>query len=301
MTVLITGATGMIGQELVKLLHQNNITVHYLSTSLSKLKSDINYKGFYWNPKNNEIDPNAFENVTTIFHLAGATVAKKWTKAYKEEILESRILPTNVLFNFLKENKNKVTQLISASAIGIYPHSYTSIHSENSTEIDKSFLGNVVHQWEKTVDDFESLSIIVTKIRIGIVLSEKGGAFEKMVMPIKFGLGAAFGTGFQYQSWIHIDDLVSIFYYTMKHQLAGIFNAVAPHPVTNLEMTKTIAKKLKRPLWMPNLPKFLMKIILGEMHQLVFSSQHVSALKILNTGFQFKFATIEKAVHNLLK
>lgn len=301
MKVLITGATGMIGQELVKVLHQNNVKVNYLSTTKDKLVNQENYKGFYWNPNLNEIDLNAFDGVSVIYHLAGATVAKRWTSLYKKEILDSRILPTRLLLETLKNNPNKVTQIISASAIGIYPSSLGAIYNEENKGVDDSFLGKVVEQWEKEVDAFEVLDILITKIRIGIVLSSKGGALPQMVTPIKYGVGAAFGSGEQYQSWIHIEDLVNIFYYAQVSELKGIYNAVAPHPVTNSTMTKEIAKVLKRPLWLPNIPKFIMKLILGEMYILVFSSQSVSALKILNQGYQYKYATIEKALLNILK
>ncbi|WP_339834299.1 TIGR01777 family oxidoreductase [uncultured Flavobacterium sp.] len=301
MKVLITGATGMIGQELVKVLHENNVKVNYLSTSNDKLVTKENYKGFYWNPTTNEIDINAFDGVSVIYHLAGATVAKRWTSSYKKEILDSRTIPTRLLFSTLEKNPNKVTQIISASAIGIYPNSLGAIYNEENTGVDDSFLGEVVQKWENEVDAFKKLTILVTKIRIGIVLSNKGGALPQMVTPIKYGVGAAFGSGKQYQSWIHVEDLVNIFYYTQVSELDGIYNAVAPHPVTNSSMTKEIAKVLKRPLWLPNIPKFVMKMMLGEMYILVFSSQSVSALKILNQGYQFKYATLEKALTNLLK
>lgn len=291
----------MIGQELVKVLRQNHVKIHYLSTSREKLVHSENYKGFYWNPKENEIDVNAFEGVSVIYHLAGATVAKRWTSSYKKEILESRIVPTQLLYSTLEKNPNEVNQIISASAIGIYPDSLGAIYNEENKGVDDSFLGEVVQRWETEVDAFKKLNCKVTKIRIGIVLSNKGGALPKMVTPIKYGLGAAFGSGKQYQSWIHIEDLAAIFYYTLVSELDGIYNAVAPHPVTNATLTKEIARVLKRPLWLPNIPKFLMKIVLGEMHILVYSSQSVSALKILNEGYQFKFASVEKALDNLLK
>ena len=301
MTVLITGATGLVGQELVNLLLQNGHNVHYLSTSKSKLVTNTNYKGFYWNPKNAEIDTNALTDVEVIIHLAGANVAKKWTTAYKEEIIESRVLSTQLLYQTLQKNSHQVKQIISASAVGIYPDSLTNIYHETDLDIDVSFLGNVVKQWENEVSQFEKLEIIVSKIRIGIVLAKKGGALQEMAKPIKYGVGAAFGSGEQYQSWIHVQDLVAIFQFVMENQLAGIYNGVAPYPVTNSELTKAIAKTLGKPLFLPNIPKFVMKLILGEMHQILFSSQHVSCRKLLDLKYQFKFASLDKALNDLLK
>ena len=301
MTVLITGATGLVGQELVNLLLQNGHNVHYLSTSKSKLVTNTNYKGFYWNPKNAEIDTNALTDVEVIIHLAGANVAKKWTTAYKEEIIESRVLSTQLLYKTLQKNSHQVKQIISASAVGIYPDSLTDIYHETDLDIDVSFLGNVVKQWENEVSQFEKLEIIVSKIRIGIVLAKNGGALQEMAKPIKYGVGAAFGSGEQYQSWIHVQDLVAIFQFVMENQLAGVYNGVAPYPVTNSELTKAIAKTLGKPLFFPNIPKFVMKLILGEMHQILFSSQHVSCRKLLDENFQFKFASLDKALNDLLK
>ena len=301
MTVLITGATGLVGQELVSLLLQNGFTVHYLSTSKSKLVSQNNYKGFYWNPKTSEIDLNALTDVEVIVHLAGASVAKKWTPSYKQEIIESRVLSTRLLYKTLQKNLHQVKQIVSASAIGIYPNDLNYIYHETDNKVDNSFLGNVVQQWEEEVNQFEKLQIKVAKIRIGIVLAKNGGALQEMVKPIKMGVGAAFGSGEQYQSWIHIQDLVGIFQFVIQNQLSGVFNGVAPYPVTNAELTKAIAKTLGKPLFLPNIPQFVMKLILGEMHQILFSSQHVSCRKLLDLKYQFKFASLDKALCDLLK
>lgn len=301
MTVLITGATGLVGQELVSLLLQNGFTVHYLSTSKSKLVSQNNYKGFYWNPKTSEIDLNALTDVEVIVHLAGASVAKKWTPSYKQEIIESRVLSTRLLYKTLQKNLHQVKQIVSASAIGIYPNDLNYIYHETDNKVDNSFLGNVVQQWEEEVSQFDKLNIKVAKIRIGIVLAKNGGALQEMVKPIKMGVGAAFGSGEQYQSWIHIQDLVTIFQFVIQNQLSGVFNGVAPYPVTNAELTKAIAKTLGKPLFLPNIPQFVMKMILGEMYQILFSSQHVSCRKLLDLKYQFKFASLDKALSDLLK
>lgn len=301
MTILITGATGLVGQELVSLLLQNGHTVHYLSTSNNKLVTNSNYKGFYWNPKTAEIDTDSLADVEVIVHLAGASVAKKWTKSYKDEIIDSRVLSTKLLFQTLQNTPNQVKQIVSASAIGIYPDSLTNIYHESDLDIDVSFLGNVVKLWENEVNQFEKLQLIVSKIRIGIVLAKNGGALQEMVKPIQYGVGAAFGSGEQYQSWIHIQDLVAIFYHVIENKLPGIYNGVSPYPVTNTELTKSIAKTLNKPFFLPNIPKFVMQLILGEMHQILFSSQHVSCRKLLDENFQFKFASLDKALNDLLK
>lgn len=301
MTILITGATGLVGQELVSLLLQNGHTVHYLSTSNNKLVTNSNYKGFYWNPKTAEIDTDSLADVEVVVHLAGASVAKKWTKSYKDEIIESRVLSTKLLFQTLQNTPNHVKQIVSASAIGIYPDSLTNIYHESDLDIDVSFLGNVVKLWENEVNQFEKLQLIVSKIRIGIVLAKNGGALQEMVKPIQYGVGAAFGSGEQYQSWIHIQDLVAIFYHVIENKLPGIYNGVSPYPVTNTELTKSIAKTLNKPFFLPNIPRFVMQLILGEMHQILFSSQHVSCRKLLDENFQFKFASLDKALNDLLK
>lgn len=301
MKVLITGATGLIGSELVDLLLQNGIIVHYLSTSKSKLVTEANYKGFFWNINSGEIDKAAFDEVEAIIHLAGATVSKRWTKSYKEEIINSRTLSTRLLYQTLSKNQNQVKHIISASAIGIYPSSLETIYSEKNTQIATSFLGEVVVKWEEEVSKFEQLTIMVSKIRIGLVLAKEGGALQEMLKPIKLGVGSAFGSGKQYQSWIHIHDLASIFSFVLLNKLEGIYNAVSPYPVNNSELTKAIAKTVKAPFFMPNIPKFVMKLILGEMHEILFDSQNVSARKILDKGFQFKYASLDKALQNLLK
>lgn len=301
MTILVTGATGLVGQELVGLLLRNGHTVHYLSTSKNKLVCNSNYKGFYWNPNAAEIDVAAFNDVETIVHLAGANVAQKWTADYKEEILQSRVLSTQFLFKTLQQISHKVTQIVAASAIGIYPNSLTSIYHETDLDTDDSFLGNVVKQWENEVSQFQKLELLITRVRIGIVLAKKGGALQEMAKPIRFGFGAAFGSGKQYQSWIHIHDLAAIFNFVIQHKLAGVFNAVSPYPVTNEDLTKAIAKTLEKPLFLPNVPQFVMKLVLGEMHEILFSSQHVSSRKLLDENFQFKFAALDKALFDLLK
>ncbi|MFD1614819.1 TIGR01777 family oxidoreductase [Gelatiniphilus marinus] len=301
MRVLITGATGLIGQEIVKLCHKKSIAVNYLTTSKSKIVKVENYQGFYWNPKTQAIDASCFKGVDAIIHLAGATVSKRWTPVYKREILSSRIEGTQLLINALKGETHSIKQVVSASAIGIYPDSLIHYYDETFNDFDDSFLSNVVQQWEHAVDGFSQVGITVSKVRIGLVLSNKGGALPEMVKPIKFGLGAAFGSGKQWQSWIHINDLARVFLYILENKLSGVYNGVAPNPVTNLELTKTIAKVLGKPLFLPNIPRFFMKLVLGEMHTLLFDSQRVSSKTIEDKGFQFKAHHLQPALEGVLE
>jgi uncharacterized protein (TIGR01777 family) len=299
MKILITGATGLIGSELVKLLLSKNHSVHYLTTSNAKIKEEPNYKGFYWNPQEGKIDERCIDGVDAIIHLAGANIAQRWTNKYKQEIIESRTLSSELLFNLIKKSPNQVKQIVSASGTAIYPESISQVYDETTTESEDSFLSNVVKKWEESVDTFQVLGIKVCKLRTGIVLSNKGGALPEMVKPINLGFGAAMGTGKQIQSWIHITDLVAMYYFAIEKQLEGIFNAVSPHPVSNQELTKVIAKTLKKPLWLPNIPEFVMNLILGEMSYLLFSSKNLSSIKITNSGFQFQFPKIDKAINDL--
>lgn len=301
MKILITGATGLVGTELVSLLLQNGIAVHYLTTSKKKIDNEPNFKGFYWNPEQGIIDENCLMGVDAIMHLAGASISKRWTKRYKQEIIESRILSTNLLFKILKNNPHQVQQIVSASAIGIYADSLKNLYFEDSTEIDNGFLGNVVVKWEQSVDKFQSLGIKICKLRTGLVLSDKGGALSEIVKPIKIGFGAPFGSGLQMQSWIHIHDLAAMFLFAIEKKWQGVFNAVAPNPVNNKELTQHIATVFNKPLFLPNIPRFLMQLILGEMHLLLFTSQNVSASKAIENGFIFKYNNIDIALDHLLK
>ena len=161
-------------------------------------------------------------------------------------------------------------------------------------------MGSVVQAWEQAVDGFSKLNIKVAKVRIGLVLSNKGGALKEIAKPIKFGVGAAFGSGKQWQSWIHINDLAKTFLFVLENELDGVYNGVAPNPVTNNELTKTVAKVLNKPLFLPNIPEFVMKMVLGEMHIILFESQRVSSKKIETKGFEFEFHHLEPALEDLL-
>lgn len=300
MNILITGATGLVGNVITDLCKKRGYVVHYLTTNKNKIKTTSILKGFYWNPKNQEVDTNCINGIEAIINLAGASVSKRWTSIHKKEIEDSRIDSVRLLHKLLSENEHQVQYFTSASAMGIYPSSYTNEYIESFDEINLTFLGNVVHQWEKEIDKIQDLDIEVSKLRIGIVLSNKGGALQEMIKPIKLGLGAAIGNGQQQQSWIHIEDLAEMFLYAIEKKLSGTYNAVASNSATNMEMTKAIARRLNKPLWLPNIPAFVMKLILGEMSAIVLESQSLKNTKILNQGFTFKYDNLEKALDNCL-
>ncbi|ANO48089.1 nucleoside-diphosphate sugar epimerase [Flavobacterium columnare] len=301
MKVLVTGATGLVGKEIIKILYAKGIFVHYLTTSRNKLTHSDNTKGFYWNPQKGEIDSACIEGVHSIIHLAGASISKRWTSGYKQEIINSRILPMQILYKLLQNTPNEVKNIVTASAIGVYPSCIEKYYTEDFLDFDDSFLSNVVKKWEESADKFIHLGVKVCKLRIGLVLSKKGGVLPEILNPLQVGLGVLFGSGQQWQSWIHIKDLARLFVFTLDLQLQGIYNAVAPDPVTHKEFMFILNRFLEKPLIVVNLPKFLMKLILGEKHVLLYDSQRVSSLKIQQKGFQFLYANLDDALNNLLK
>ena len=300
MHILIAGATGLVGSELVRLCHEQDITVHYLTTSKSKIKDFTNYKGFYWNPKTGEIDSKAFENVTAVINLAGMPVSNRWTSTNRKEIHDSRIDGANLIYETLSKHPNLVTQYISASAIGIYPPSQTALYTEDSDAVDDSFLGKVVQDWEAAANRFKELDIRVVTIRTGVVLDANEGAFPKLVQPIKMGIGSPLGSGKQWMSWIHVKDVAEVYMHCLKQGVQGVINAVAPSPVTNSYMTKRIAEQLKKELWAPKVPGFVLQIVLGKMATLALDGQLVHSDRLKEQGFKFQFINVESAIKDLL-
>lgn len=300
MRVLITGATGLVGQAIVKVLHSKGIPVNYLTTSRDKISSSEDFQGFYWNPSKGEIDLACFDQVQAIINLAGTSIAKRWTPRNKKKVLSSRIDSLRTLRKGMeKAGATEVECLVSASAIGIYPDSLSKFYDEDEIEVADGFLGEVVQKWETEADAFKTLGLVVSKVRIGVVLSTEGGALPKMAIPVKNFIGAPLGSGEQWQSWVHIEDLAQLFVFVVENNLRGTFNAVAPNPVTNAKMIKELARVLDRPLWLPHVPKFVLRAALGKMSQLLLDSQRVSGKKIEKKGFAFQYANICTALEDL--
>lgn len=300
MRYLISGATGLVGKEIVRLCHDNDIAVNYLTTNREKIVSEENYKGFFWNPKNGEIDTDCFEGVSAIINLAGAPISERWTKENKKLVLSSRINSVRTLYNALEKGSfQEIKSFISASAIGIYPSSLEKYYEEDENQVDNSFLGEVVAQWEAETHKFNNLDLSVAKVRVGLVLASDGGALPQMAKPIKMFAGATFGSGNQWQSWIHLTDLARIFLFVAENKLVGTYNGVAPNPVSQNKLIKEIAQVLKKPLFLPNIPEFFIKAVLGEMSYLVLASQRVSSKKIEEEGFVFEHQNISGALQSI--
>ena len=302
MKVLITGASGLIGTELVKSYLTKRVGVNFLTTNKSKINQIQGAKGFYWNPSNNFIDLNCFDDVDSIIHLSGATISKLWTSSYKKKIFSSRVDSTKLLYNSIKKlmNSHKVKNIVSASAIGIYPSDDNEVQTETTATSQESFMQNVVLSWERELTAFESLKIKVAKLRLGLVLTKKGGVLGPLKIAAKFGLSSAFGTGKQGQSWIHIQDTVRMFIEAVEKKWEGNFNAVSPNPVTQTKFISALAKAIKRPFLLPPIPKFFIKLIIGEMSHLILDSHWVSSEKVNNKGFKFDYPEVNKALESLL-
>jgi uncharacterized protein (TIGR01777 family) len=295
--ILITGASGLIGKRLTELLLQKGYQVSHLG----RFRKEGPVKSYVWDVEKGEFDREALTGADTIIHLAGAGVAdKRWNERRKKEILESRTKSSTLLYTMLKLGNHTVTTVVSASAIGYYGFCLDErIFTEDSNP-GVDYLAQVTKQWEGSVDKISSLGIRVTKLRIGIVLSEKGGALAEMAKPIRLGVGAALGTGRQYLSWIHIDDLCAMFIKGVDDKtMHGAYNAVCDW-VTNKELTKAIARVLKRPLLLPSVPGFVMRILVGEMAMIVVNGSKVSSEKIRKTGFTFHYQDLSEALRDLL-
>lgn len=299
--VLISGGSGLIGSRITQLLLQNNYEVAILSRTPQKVQSNIQV--YHWNISAGIIDPEALKEVQYIIHLAGAGIADKgWTKSRKEVLLNSRVLSTQLLHQALSQYDHEVKGFLSASAIGYYGADAGQNLLTEESPSGHDFLAEVTKAWENSAENIQKAGIRTVKFRIGVVLSENGGALPSLVMPIKLLAGSPLGSGKQIMSWIHLDDLCRMFMFAMENeQIQGTYNAVAPNPVDNKTFITEAAQVLSRPLIFPHVPAFALKLLLGQRANLVLGSTHASSQKIEAAGFDYKFPTLELALIDLLK
>ncbi|MBK6953851.1 MAG: TIGR01777 family protein [Crocinitomicaceae bacterium] len=296
--ILITGASGLIGKKLTDLLSEKGYEVIHL---VRKTPTNSKVKFHLWNPDKNELDESAFENIDHIVHLAGENISnKRWSENQKKILRDSRIATANLLFE--KSRNAKVKTFVSASGISLYGTATTENIYDEESKPTADFLAQLTVDWEKAADQFSNRGARVVKIRTSVVLSKKGGALEKMLKPIRMGFGSPLGSGKQYFPWIHLDDLCQIYINAVQDKnLSGAYNAVAPEHCTNRELTLAIAKNLGKRIWMPAVPAFVIKLLFGEMGNLILKGSRISSEKILKTGFQFQYQTLDAALKDCLK
>jgi uncharacterized protein (TIGR01777 family) len=304
--VLISGGTGLIGTKLTHHLTDNNYEVIILSRDKDRSSDNPKITYAFWDVKKQIIDVEALKKADHIIHLAGAGVMdKKWTSAYKKEIVESRTKSAGLILNSLKHEEHHVKTFVSASAIGYYgADDHPLLHNGGFIESDpgdKNFLGETCVLWEASVEPATELGMRLVKIRTGIVLGNEGGAFKEFKMPLKFGVAAILGNGKQILSWIHIDDLCRIYMDALTmSEMSGTYNGVAPSPVSNKKLMLVTAEKFRNKFFIPiHVPTFLLKLFLGKRSVEILKSATVSAKKIKSIGFTFLYPTIEAAIEEL--
>ena len=292
MKILISGGTGLIGKTLTHHLEKNGHKVFIISRG----RGD-----FFWDINRSLIDKDCLKEIDSIIHLAGAGIADKpWTKSRKKELYDSRIKSTELLYKLLSTSKHSVSSFISASAIGYYGADAGENLCEENNPPGIDYIGNLTKDWENSSLKIKALGIRTVQIRIGLVLTNNGGFLKKISPPIKLGIGSSLGSGKQWQSWIHIDDLIEIFSMSVeKSEVQGPINAVAPEPVRQEFLMQSLAKAYHRPYFFPNIPAFIIKLIFGDLAKVILGSLKVSSKKIQKL-YSFKFKTIDSALKNLI-
>ncbi|WP_299873926.1 TIGR01777 family oxidoreductase [uncultured Cocleimonas sp.] len=309
---LITGGSGFIGTELIKQLLLENHDVTVLTRNEVKTAKhfasvmDAEREDFQTKAKVKTISSldsiNPDQSFDVVINLAGQGIAdKRWTDEVKQQLIDSRIKTTRALYEYLKEALIKPDVCISGSALGYYGLRETDENINESGETDNSFSSQLCQQWETEAQAIEALGIRTCYLRTGIVQGKGGGALAKMLPPFKMALGGPIGTGKQWMSWIHMDDLVGIIRYAIEHEsISGPINGTAPEPVTNKEFSKTLGKVLKRPTIFP-MPSFVVKLLFGQMgEELLLSGQKVIPEKICQAGYKFKYNNLADALANIV-
>ena len=297
MKILLSGSTGLIGSELIYFLTQNNQEV----VCLIRDEKKENYNNVFWNPVNNILEINRINNIDCVIHLAGENISsKRWSKNQKQKISDSRVKSTKFLIDSLLKLEKKPQTFICASAIGYYGNRGDELLNERS-EKGEGFLSDVCYEWEKATEPAQEARMRVVNLRFGVILSEKGGALKKMLLPFKFGLGGKVGAGNQFMSWITLEDTIkAIEFCRTTDKINGPINIVTPNPITNKQLTKILGKQLNRPTFF-TLPASAAKLVLGEtVDELLLASTRVEPAVLLENGFDFKYKTINEALIALI-
>ena len=298
--VLITGGTGLIGKHLTKLLLEKGYHVSFLSRNTEEIEGVKVYK---WDVKEGYIEPGALADIDYLIHLAGAGVAdERWSEERKKLIVESRTRTIELIAKKLNETGTRPKAFVSASGSSYYGEDTGNRHHIEETPPGNDFLSGVTVAWEKAADSIAALGIRTVKLRTGIVLTKEGGALQKMAQPARFGFGATLGSGNQWVSWIHVDDICRMYLEAMENESwVGPYNAVTANPVTNEELTKHICKVLNRPQWLPNVPSFALRMVFGEMANVVLGSNYVVNWRIAKeTDFKYEFPKLGMALEQIL-
>ena len=295
--ILISGGSGLVGSLLTKKLIEKGYAVHILSRTPGE-KHGV--KSFKWDVKKGEIDKNAFKGVTGIIHLAGAGIAdKRWTPNRKKTIIDSRVESAKLLYTTAKKSSVQLNAFISASGINYYGAQTTSNLYVETDLPSNDFIGECCVKWEAAADKFSDLTRVV-KLRTGVVLSKTGGALDRMAKPIKMGIGSPLGSGQQYMPYVHINDLCDMYIYALENEhVRGVYNACNGDHVTNIELTDALAHEFKKSLWAPKVPAIALKLLFGEMSQIILYGSRASSDKIKSTGFEFKFQNIHQTLFDI--
>lgn len=301
-TILITGGTGLVGKQLVKLLVKKGYKINLLVRKSGEKIEIAGVKTFIWDIYKREIDKECIQDADAIIHLAGEEIAgKRWTDERKRQIIESRTESIRMIYDLMLKNKNQVNHIISASAIGYYGNRGNELLTESSLPF-KNFLAETCVAWEEAVDEGEKLGLRIVKLRTGIILDSKGGALPQMAKPVKFGLGVILGSGSQWVSWIHVMDVLQIYTYALENEnIKGVYNMVAPEPITFDTMTHAIAKGMKKSSLFFHVPSLFLKVALGEMSMMVLESTKVSSEKLEKAGYIFQYPNIQNALNEIYK
>ena len=294
--ILITGGSGLVGRQLTVLLINSGYDVAWLSRS-----KKANHKCFIWDYKSRQIDSECLTWPNVVVHLAGVSIMdKRFSQTRKKEIMDSRVESAQFLLDSFNKSGHKLEAFISASGVSYYGINSGDKWMPEYSPMGTGFLAEVCKCWENVCKQFEQINARTVSLRVGLVMSKEGGAYPSMSFLVKMGLGSALGHGKQWISWIHIDDLVSLFTEAIRNpNYTGIYNAVSPDPKTNKEFMRSIAKVLQKPFILPPVPGFLLKLALGERSHLALGGQRVSVKKLNKLGFHWQFRTLENAIANL--